>query len=205
MAIQYSLEAVNDSHEAGSFCIFQSDPNANDPQVLSLAWLVERSAPHTKAFFTWTDDYAFVWAETGFLVPGVTFNAGQTIPADLSATNQINFTNEDGALAFADQTAGPAAGSLYIREEMSVPVNMAAVGIGMSGAGTFAAPALPGLMLIFTPNAHPKYWITFGDYHAGEVLDITTIENKAEIAFPKNVFSMTATYGADCRWTVSAP
>lgn len=201
MGQQYRLEAINNSGQTGSICVFQSDANSNDSQVLALAWFAKKVIPLTKVYFTWTTDYEFVWAEIGFLVPGVIFEAGQTIAADLSKTNQITFTNQDGAFGFTDQTAGPGSGSLYIRTDGSVPPNLAAVGIGMSGAPTFAAPALPNQTVIFSPQ--PKYWITFGDYLAGEVLNVTATAEKAEIAYPSHVFDMTATYGRDLRWTIS--
>jgi hypothetical protein len=201
MGVVYSINAINNSTQIGSICVFQSDPNVNNPQVLSLAWFTKVVAPRTRTKFTWTIDYSFVWAETGQLIPGIIFDASQTFAADLSTTNQITFTSSGGAFDFINQTAGPAAGSLYIMEDRSIPLNIASVGIGMSGAGTFAVPSQPNMTLIFSP--HPKYWITFGNYTRGEVLDITSISQKAQVAFPSNVFSMTATFGADNQWAVT--
>jgi rhizosphere induced protein len=40
----------------------------------------------------------------------------------------------------------------------------------MSGNGTLAAPAQPAWTYIFTPR--PQYWITFGEYAQGPVLDV---------------------------------
>lgn len=202
MGVQYTLNAVNNSTQTGSICVYQSDPNVNNPQVMSLAWFSKAVAPKTKTKFTWTIDYSFVWSETGQLVPGVVFDASQTFPADLSSTNQVTFMKAGGAFTFANQTAGPGAGSLYIMEDGSIPSNTASVGIGMSGAGTFAVPSQPNMTLIFSP--HPKYWVTFGNYEAGEVLDITSISQKAQIDYPINVYSMTATFGADNKWTIGS-
>ncbi len=200
MGVQYSLNAVNNSTQQGNICVYQSDPNVNDPRVMSLAWFSKPVAPTTKTKFTWTIDYSFVWSETGTLTPGVIFDASQNPPADLSVTNQITFTQAGGAYNFINQTTGPSAGNLFILEDGNIPSFGASVGIGMSGAGTFAVPSQPNTTLIFSP--HPKYWITFGNYMPGEVMDITSISQEAEIAFPINVYSMTATFGADNTWTV---
>lgn len=200
MGVQYTINAINSSTDAGDFCLFQSDPNVNDPMVLSLAWYRHTVVPQMMTKFTWTIDYSFVWSETGQLVPGVIFDASQMFPADLSTTNQVTLTSSGGGFEFINQTAGPGAGQLYILQDASIPLFAGSVGIGMSGAGTFAVPSRPNMTLVFSPQ--PKYWITFGNYTRGQVLDITTISQKAEIAFPINVFSMTATFGADEQWTI---
>jgi len=199
--VTYSLIFQNQSTNQGSGCVYQEDPNLALPNVLSLAWFSKVAAPNTNITFQWTIDYSFVWAETGLLIPGVMFMAGQTVPADLSTTNSITLSYIGSAYQFANQTAGANAGSLYIREDNTVPLKMASVGIGMSGSGTFAVQAQPNYNLIFTP--HPKYYITFGNFAKGQVMDTTSVTNKAEIAFPPGVTSMTAILGADNSWKVS--
>ena len=202
MGVQYNLNVINNSTQTGDMCIYQSDPNTNDPKVMSLAWFSKRATPATKLKFTWTIDYSFVWSETGVLVPGVIFDASQTFPADLSTTNQITFSDVGGAFNFSGQTAGPSAGSLYVLQDKTIPSNVASVGIGMSGAGTFVVPSQPNMTDIFTPK--PKYWITFGNYIAGQVLDITSISQKANLAYPFNIYSLTATFNPDNTWTVGS-
>jgi hypothetical protein len=199
--VTYSLIFQNQSTNQGSGCVYQEDPNLGLPNVLSLAWFSKVAAPNTNITFSWTIDYSFVWAETGLLIPGVMFMAGQTFPADLSTTNSITLSNLGGAYQFQNQGPGPGAGSLYIREDNTVPLKMASVGIGMSGAGTFVVQAQPNYNLIFTP--HPKYYITFGSFAKGQVMDTTSVTNKAEIAFPPNVTSMTAILQADNSWKVA--
>lgn len=202
--VNYNLTFVNNSSNAWSACVYQTDPNINLPNVMSLAWFAEMAAPTTTVEFTWQINYAFVWSETGLLVPGVNFSASQTWPANLSTTNQVTFTQpqtqQGPYYTFANQTQGPNTGSLYIVEDPSVGVAQASVGIAMSGAGVFAVNAEPNLNLIFTPE--PVYWITFGMYEQGDVMDITEITNSAKVQFPPGVYSMTATLNADNTWTV---
>jgi hypothetical protein len=70
----------------------------------------------------------------------------------------------------------------------------------MSGSGIFAAQAQPNANLVITP--HPQYWIAFGRFMRGQVLDPNAIVRKAEVVFPTGVASCTATYGADGSWTI---
>jgi hypothetical protein len=197
----YSLIFVNNSTQNGSACIYQQDPDITIPDVMSLAWFTKSTSPTTKVIFTWSIDYQFVWSETGNLVPGVIFVASQTWDADLSTKNQVTFTKVDGPYTFTAQTQGPRTGSLYISEEPSIPPNQASVGVGMSGFGTFAVQAQPNTSLVFTP--HPQYWITFGNYTQGEVMDISEVNAPAQIEFPANVYSMTAILNNDNTWTIT--
>jgi len=196
----YTLIFQNNSSNAGDVCVYQTDPNIGVPDVMSLAWFSEYNYPTTQVQFQWEIDYSFVWGQTGNLVPGVVFSASQTWAADLQSKNQVTLTY-DQAYTFANQTYGPQSGTLYITEDRSLPLKDASVGIGMSGAGTFVVQAQPNLNLLFTP--HPIYWITFGDFEPGEVLDIESITNVAQVAFPPNIFTMSAVLNPDNTWTVT--
>jgi hypothetical protein len=204
--VNYTLVFLNDSTNAWNACVYQTDPSLADFKVQSLAWLTKAAAPTTQVKFEWSIDYSFVWDETGILKPGVIFDASQLWAADLSTTNAVTLshlsTPQSAYYTFQNQQAGPNSGSLYITTDNTVPLNMASVGIGMSNAGTFAVQAQPNLNLIFTP--HPTYWITFGSFVQGEVLDETEITNVAQIAFPPGVYTMYATLAQDNTWTVSA-
>jgi hypothetical protein len=199
---KYSVIFVNNSTQTGSACMYQQDPDIAIPDVMSLAWFTKATRPTTKVLFTWSIDYNFVWSETGTLVPGVVFSASQTWDADLSTSNQVTFSDAGGAYTFQDQRQGARPGSLYITEDGTIPAGRASVGVGMSGFGTFAVQAQPNMNLVFTP--HPEYWITFGNYVQGEVMDISSVNNPALITFPPNVYSMTAILNADNTWTIAS-
>jgi len=147
----------------------------------------------------WKLEYDFVWSQTGPLVPGVIATAAQVWPANLTDTNQVTLTY-DRAFTFTNQTAGPQAGTLNIRDDNTIPPNTASVGIGMSGAATILMQAHPNFMYQFL--ARPEYWIAFGDYTIGEALDTASIPNAAQIEFPPNIYSVTATLNADGSWTI---
>lgn len=200
MSQTYSLIFQNNSSNAGDVCVYQQAPDLGVPNVMSLAWFAKYTFPTTQVQFSWQINYNFVWSQTGVLVPGVMFIASQSPSANLSSSNQITLDYQQSAYEFTNQTVGAEPGSLYITETQNIPLSQAAVGIGMSGVGTFVVQAQPNLNLVFTP--HPTYWITFGTYQPGQVLDIEEINNPAQITFPPNVYSMTAILQPDNTWTV---
>lgn len=203
MGQQYSINFTNNSTNGWNACVFQQDEQINIPDVMSLAWFTQMCNPGTSCTFTWTIDYSFVWSETGNLVPGVTFDAGQTVAAtSLTSGNSITLDN-NGAFYFnpATPVTGTPSGSLYINQTNNIPLNLGAVGIGMSGAGTFVVQAQPNIDLTFTP--HPEYWMAFGQYEAGVVLNTQQMTNITEVAFPPNVYTMYVTLDAGNNWTVS--
>lgn len=194
------LHFVNDSTNKGDVCVFQSDPNLGVKNVFSLAWFTKATEPTTKVKFTWEILYNFVWCETGVLQPGVKFDASQAWPANLQTNNKVTFTRPQNAYTFKDQMKGEPTGSLIIQQDNTIPLKQASVGIGMSGQGTFAVQAQPRLKLTFSPK--PKYWIAFGTYEEGQVLDIQQITDKAEIVYDPGIYSMTAILNNDNSWTI---
>ncbi len=195
--VQYTVIFRNNSTQAGDVCLFQQQPGA--PNAFSLAWFAHYAYPTTDTIFNWSIDYSFIWSETGTLMPGVIFSPSQSWNADLTNRNAVTLAYNN-FFTFEDQHTGPQPGSLYINSQGSVPMNTASVGIGMSGAGTFVEQARPNLTTVFTP--HPEYWITFGLYEQGEVLDPESMNNRAIIAFPPGVYSMTAVLNQDNSWTI---
>ena len=198
--MNYTLSFINNSSMSGTVCIYQKPVDIGVPNAMSLAWLTYDCTPDTEVDLTWAIDYSFVWSKTGVLKPGVMFKATQKKQADLDRNNKITFTNTEHGLTFKDQTDGPN-GTLWIDQDRTIAVNTASVGIGMSGEGIFAVQAQPNIHLGFTP--HPNYWITFGDFEKGLVLDTQQITDPANIKFPYGVYQMYAILGPDNRWTIT--
>jgi rhizosphere induced protein len=71
----------------------------------------------------------------------------------------------------------------------------------MSGNGTRVVPAEPNLAAVFTP--HPEYWISFGSFVPGQVIDTQTMVNSDQVDFPVNVYQMTATLDSGNNWTLA--
>jgi hypothetical protein len=202
----YHLKVVNNSSDYNDFCVYQTDPGLGIPDIQTLAWFAQPLFPTAVANFTWASDYCFVWGENGQLEPGVIFEASQVWSADPQDPHQdqVLFTYQLGTYTFEAGSAvsSPQLGTLYVKEDASIPLGLASIGIGMSGSGTFARTAQPNQLLSFTP--HPRYWVTSGTYEQGEVLDVGAISGAAEIAFPPGVTHMTAVLNQDNSWTVQA-
>jgi len=199
---QYELIFINNSSNIGDSCVYQHDPDMDEYDVMSLAWFSKGSTPTTTVSFQWTIDYCFVWDEVGELVPGVIFEASQMWDADPTRNNCVTLTHlgDPNAYTFEDLEMCGEEGNLYIHGSRSLPVKEAAVGIGMAGAPYAVRPAQPNWEWVYTPK--PMYWITFGSFEPGEVLDIESISTKKPIHFERGVYSMTAILNWDNTWTV---
>jgi hypothetical protein len=195
----FTVNFFNNGSNAGSVMLFQRDPEEN-PNARSLAWFAKYNYPQTRVNFEWTDELSFVWSDTGPLVPGIIAKASQVIPADVVQRNQITLTY-DRAFTFVDPRQGPQAGILSIMEDATLPPGMASAGIGMSGQPTFLMPANPNFIYSFSTRT--QYWIAFGNYAPGEVLDVTAVGNAAQIIFPGGISAMDATLGPDGTWTIA--
>jgi rhizosphere induced protein len=196
----YSIYFDNQSNNTGSVCVYQKEPDIKDPKVMSLAWFSKPAHPTTKVQFKWQIKYNFVWDQTGELKPGIIFDATQIWDADLMTRNTVTLTHDSDGYNFKELTSGGQQGTLYIKEDDTILDDDVSVGIGMSGFGTFVKQGQPNWNLNFTP--HPEYWVTFGDYEQGQVLDIGSISNTAQIAFPRNVYKMQVTLQENNKWKI---
>lgn len=211
--MSYSITFKNGSSNHGRVCIFQKQADL-PPDVHSVAWFARTAAPKTQVRFTWDLTYCFVWSLTGAMVPGRTIifpnqpgeitdgvEAGQILQADLATLNQVTLSCADQSCAFVDGKGGPRSGKLGILTDATIPGDRLACGFGMAGRPTFVTQAKPRQAYRYRPR--PEYWISFGQYRPGEVLapdpDSSMI---AQVEFPANVFSVTATLQAGNTWDV---
>lgn len=201
MGTKYSLTVNNKSKNYGNICVFQTLPDQPD-NLLTLAWFSKAAHPGTTVEFNWLTDYNFVWSNQGELKPGVTFRASQVVAADPSniAKNTIGFTKEYDAYRFAETEKTTKEGRLGIYTDQTVPHGEASVGIGMSGNGTFAMTATPNYNFVFQP--HPRYWLAFGTYEVGEVMDIEAMSNTVEVEFGADIYNKVVTLKEDNTWKV---
>lgn len=136
------------------------------------------------------------------LTPGLNFSASQVIPASPDGENMIQLTEDKyGATTFINPGTGGAPGSLTIEQLSNVVPNRTAVGIGMSGSATFAIQAAPNMTAVFTP--HPNYWVVFGNYEMGAVIDFEDVTGAVEVTYGGSLTSRTATLGLDNLITVA--
>lgn len=189
---KYSLTCMNNSQLSGSFAVFQKAPPTTIPgNVFSLAWFARPTAPGSQVTFSWGLDYSFVWSETGLLQPGINFAASQAVAADPDRLNLVQLTKDKyGATTFGHANGNGALGSLTIQQLSNVAPNKTSVGIGMSGSGTFAVQAAPNMTAVFTP--HPNYWVVFGNYETGDVMDIQDVTEAVEVTYGGALTSRTA-------------
>jgi len=197
----YTINFYNNSGTPGSICVFQQKPDSPTPNVFSLAWLVKFAEPGTILSISWNTDYSFVWAKTGQLVPGATFETAEVLPTNPHEGNSVTLIKDDGRYKFVDQKSDFRKGTFIIDTDGSIAHNQASAGIGMSGAGMYAVQSMPRYMSFFSPI--PNYWVAFGYYQQGLVLDTNAIANKAQVEFPHGIFSMNVTLNVDNTWAIT--
>lgn len=199
MAIQYSVTINNQASTPAYFMVFQDDPSSWDDNALSLAWFSKFSnpSPTSVTTFTWNVDWGFSWAETGELKPGIDFVASETYDPT-GGNNQISL-NYNGAYLFDNPTQGVDPDRFYLQETDQIPVNsQASVGMTMSGSTVYATQAQPNQNLTFSPR--PSYYLAYGDYQEGEVIDVSTVNNPLELVYQTGIYSLTTTLNADNSW-----
>jgi hypothetical protein len=206
----YSLLVKNNSPIAGTVCLYTTSPDTQAIQqdLRSLAWFSKPVNKGTQVNFTWNLDFSFAWAESGQLVPGVRFEAGQIIPADIQnqARNKAFFLRENDAYEFGDpaKAVNPPAGALAISTNGSIPNARASIGIGINGKAALAVNATPNYNFTFIPKI--KYWLAFGTFKEGTVLDLNSmVRGVCEIAYPLNVYNVQVALQEDNTWSSVVP
>lgn len=200
---RHSLICVNNSNLIGSFAVFQQPRRITMPgQLFPLAWLARAAHPGTIVAFEWSSDYCFAWSATGELKPGVNFVGTEVIPADFDRLNSVRLgTDNFGASLFSPPDGNGTPGYLTIRQLASINPNEISIGVGMSGSATCAIQAGPNLTGSFRPE--PNYWVMFGNYQAGDVLDPRTLTGAQEVTYGGSLTERTATLGLDNLITIS--
>jgi rhizosphere induced protein len=197
----YSVTVDNHASHSACFMVFQSDPTQWAPNALSLAWFARYSNPgqNSRTRFEWTADTGFSWAETGELQPGIQFAAAETYEPT-GGSNRISLDWENGVYRFAYPSWGADPARFYLAETANIPArSQACVGVTMSGSTVYAVQARPNQNLAFSPR--PRYFIAYGDYQQGDVIDVSTVNNPLELSFPTGVHALTTTLHADGSWT----
>ncbi|MCY4046382.1 MAG: hypothetical protein OXE99_15070 [Cellvibrionales bacterium] len=198
MSTQYTLTVKNNSSQSGSFCIFQEAPDTNQIELVTLAWLAKQAHPTTQLTFDWKVDYNFLWTNATALEAGTQVKANQTWDANLQTQNSVVLNKKNGAYTFEDLDQGEYEGTLYINQAQRVESRGVSVGIGMSGKGAFVVPSQPNMQLMMRPK--PTYWIVFGDYKEGAVLDIGKVSQEAYKLEYKGVTDLAVEFTAKNNW-----
>lgn len=198
MGFKYTLTIKNHSSHSDYLMVFQNDPTSWSPDAMALAWFSKLSNPSPTSIvkFSWEIDWGFSWAETGIIQPGIKFEASET--ADTSGGNKITL-DYNGAYFFKDQTTGASPDRLYLSESKNIPVSsLASVGVTMSGNTVYATQARPNQNLTFSP--HPTYFLAYGNYEEGQVIDISTVNNPLELRYDTGIYSLETTLNPDDTW-----
>jgi hypothetical protein len=198
----YSLTCKNNSETAWTFYMYQKLPD-QPSEVFSLAWLASpfKIAPNTQITFKWSLAYNFMWANTGSLKPGITYQASSTVDCSPSGNNITTFDMLDGNTpSLSAPATGGEAGSLIIKEGASFQNNRFSTGIGMSGQGTFVQQALVNTQQVYIPE--PVYYVAAANNIKMGCVLTETMSQTEKVEFKDNVYHLTATLNDDNLWSL---
>jgi rhizosphere induced protein len=202
MSTTLSLLFRNDSGRSGAVCVYQRSPEIEAAGGQPVAWITKSVAPSTNVLVTWQAEFAFVWREAHELSPTIALQAWQAWPADPAGQNQITVRRNERFYTFADPSQAPQPGALVILTDENVAPGVLSIGIGTGGMVTFVSPAKPGTTHAFAPDA--TYWIAFGDYVTGQVLDPLTIVPQVQLLFSSLITRLAVVLDAGDVWTTNA-
>jgi hypothetical protein len=196
MATQ-SVTINNQSAHSAHLMVFQQNPGSLSADAMALAWFSKFSDPGSNVEFGWDLTWGFSWADTGALQAGITYNVNGTTDSQ-PTSNQITL-DFNGAYQLTKPDRGPDPDLLYIVQDTTIPVaSTASVGVTMNGSTVYAVQATPNTNLTFTP--HPSYFLAYGDYTPGLVLDLSSINNPLKLVYGPGVSGLQVTLNADNTW-----
>lgn len=194
----YTLNVANNSSKNGTFVIFQE---STETELRSLAWRTLNLQPQQVETISWAMDYDFVCGECASLEPGKVFKSDVSVPADLSNQNEITCAPVNGECNFEGAGKGKE-DEFTILEVDGIPLDKLAIGISIDGSPIFIAQAEPTAELNI-PEVNKKYFVSFGEFEKGEVLDIASLmPNAALVDFTNNEQNMELTYEENGTWLV---
>lgn len=191
----FSVQVVNDSNDDGDVCIFRT--NGSEGAANLVAFLAHRVAPGDDYQFTWQEQYTFIGAETGVLKPGVSVFPRYTAGGDPNAANATSFTTRGFGTPQREALPG---GTLAISIPSALPLQRYSIGMGMQGAPFVVAQAMPEMKYVFLVQL--PYWIVFGKFKQGTVLDPGQLANAALLPFTANNPAVRATRTSSGEWIV---
>ena len=197
---QLSLNVINNSSSPISACLYQQPPN-QQPGVFPVVWLSAPLYPGMRRNFAWSNnDYSFVWAETGGLIPGITFNPSQMTPASIGDQITFSVNGSGGYAQFTNPTPSPSP-NLTITDGGNISPGHYAVGVGLSGSPVYVVQAQPNMAYPFAPPSN-RIYLFAGNCQTGEVLNTQTISNAVLITYSGQT-QATATLQMNGMWNVT--
>ncbi|MDR2419386.1 MAG: hypothetical protein LBD79_10100 [Treponema sp.] len=206
MATQYSLVLRNRSTRGGHFCIYATPVDSKVQNDLrSLAWITYPANVGVEVDFSWDLNYSFSWSKTGVLSNGVIYRASESLstdPNDPQLAKAYLDKNEYGYQLISGQPPDkdPAKGGMAIIASDSIPNDDVSIGMGIDGKPILAVMATPRYIFTFFPDI--KYWVAFGNFKKGEVLDLNSMSPIQELVFPTNVYALDVTLDDVNQWHV---
>ncbi len=206
---RHLLELRNESANLYNLCVYQT-LSQQKGDFHSVVCFSARCHPQTRSTFEWSGALRFVWAHMDDVRPGAICRAAQDWPCDSAdrETNGVALIREHGAYRFDRAARETPPGSLAIHTDGTVPNGRVAVGLGLPLREDGRLHCLPSLVTSVAPNfthiLEPSinFWITFGDYETGEIIDPALVNNPFPIVFPADARMVRAVLNERNEWHI---
>ncbi|KAA8893614.1 hypothetical protein FN846DRAFT_820578 [Sphaerosporella brunnea] len=218
----YTITVKNDSGNQQDYALFNAAPtviNGVQKQIWSNVFATANTPPAQTAEFTVYDQYfAICGHSSGSPAGGVAVTVGQDLPVTLGVANPdgtltpgttLTLENSEGAPAFAAAIPSPQAlaNCFEIATQGDFNSKIATNDnwmIGLGGSSTGSGFTGPAATFVPEPSVHYQiqpvntYFLTFGDYKAGNLIDRTKMANQVLlIDFDKLPNSVTVEHDAE--------
>ncbi|GAB2960337.1 hypothetical protein [Saccharothrix stipae] len=197
IGVVFALTVVNGSGSQANTMIFPAAKAGSQGSIV--VWQSFQLPPGDTNAVTWKYGLNFVRGGLGQFGPGQDYEPLQVVDAVPDESNQITLALVDGELALTDPRPGPP-GTLLVVQDSSVPANAGNVGVGISGFGTFVAPAQPGSEQSY--GYTPQLCIGTGTFTAGQLMSTMGIDTQTPLNFPAGVTTATATFDGTA-WNIA--
>lgn len=190
----------NQSSLTSHLCVYQSPPKTSPSEAMTVAWFCQPFPAKLKegksqVILNWIEpeNYDFIWLQKGQLTSDISFTVSQILPAERKTKNEVTLTQSSlDVYSFTQQKQGSKPNILVVHQDQTITSHQVFVGISMAGNATALVQALPNVTTTFEVSQNPEYWIFWGNYKTGQILNINQINNKEKIEFKGNLTSVIA-------------
>lgn len=169
-----------------------------------LAWMAAPCPPGNTMVFQWVLKYSILFSNTSNLSPGAQFTSIGGVDVDPVQGDVYTLSADGATYSFKGHSTAikGTPGTVGAQTDCSVKNNQVSLALGIIGIPVFACDTQTNSVVAFTPK--PKYYLAFGQYQQGTVLNEASMSHSIELNFEAmKTYSFTADIDASHNWNLS--
>ncbi len=201
---EYTIVFKNESGQSGVAMVYQLPPDTSMSNVFAVAWQTTNVSadPTRDTTFSWSEEYSVSWSQSGGISTGAIYSYATSIDVDLSEGAGATLDLGSGSLEPSGQGGGIQPGALQVSVSGGNSGQIATVGVGIDGTTGLVVSIPTGAEWTYEPTS--TYYIAFGHFIEGMVLNVALIANAVAIDFSDGTSTFVVTYGKDHQFTVTS-